>query len=39
MFAPFSKGGEGIFWKFEFEYCLLFVNWCLEFSQFSLLES
>jgi hypothetical protein len=23
MFAPFSKGGEGIFWKFEFEYCLL----------------
>jgi len=31
---PFLKGGRGIFWKFEFGYCLLFVIWCLQFSQY-----
>jgi len=32
-FPPFSKGGKAVFWKFGFGYCLLFVIWCLEFSQ------
>jgi len=34
MFPPFIEGVRGIFWKFVFGYYLLFVNWCLNFSQF-----
>jgi len=34
ILPAFLKGVKGILWIFEFEYYLLFVNWCLEFTQF-----